>query len=55
MIAKDLFVVRFRETTIAFLNFALETFFGSEERAGAVDVDRTAFEDDAAAVVNRDK
>ena len=55
IIAEELFVIAFFEAGIAFLNPALQAFFGGEERAAAVDVDGAALENDAAAIVRRQK
>src|SRR6267154_780278 len=51
--AEDLRVVFFRETWISFLHFAQQTLFRGEQRSAAVDIDATAFQDHAAAFVNR--
>ena len=49
--AKNVGVIVFGESGIAFLNFAEQAFFGGEKRSTAVHVDAAAFEDYAAALV----
>src|SRR5208337_2796353 len=51
MRSKDFFVVLARHAGIALLHFAEQAFFGGEERAAAVDVDRAAFEHHASVAV----
>ena len=47
VVGKGLFVVHARHVRIALLHLAEQAFFGGEDGARAVDVDRSAFEDDA--------
>src|SRR5438046_8547890 len=51
--AKNVGVIVFGESGIAFLNFAEQAFFGGEKRSTAVHVDAAAFADYAAALVLR--
>src|ERR1039458_4640374 len=51
VVGEELFVVAAGHAWIALLDFAEQAFFGGEERAVAVDVDGSAFEDDAGVAV----
>ena len=50
IVGENFFVIFARHAGVALLHFAEETFFGGEDGAASVDVDGSAFEDDASVV-----
>ena len=50
IVGEGLLVVNARHMRIALLHLAQQAFFGGEDRASAVDVDRPALEHDARAI-----
>src|SRR5690348_17240322 len=49
IVAKDVFVIFLCEARIPFLDFAQKAFFGGEQRAAAVHINASAFENHSAA------